>query len=108
MATQLSEIPALAAEDADLHFRQGNGIDLAGHGEDEGGLAAAVGAEDGDVLAGADGEVDVVKDDAIAARDVDVAQVEKMARIDLRGLLKACISDVPGIALRHSTPKLLD
>ena len=58
-----------------LHAGLNDGIELAGHGEDERGFAAAVGAEDGDVLAGADGEVDVVQDDAVAARDVDVAQV---------------------------------
>ena len=54
-----------------------DGVDLAGHGEDERGFAAAVGAEDGDVLAGADGEIHVVQDDAIAARDVDVAHFEE-------------------------------
>lgn len=73
MATELSEVPALAAEDADMHAGLDDGIELAGDGEDEGGLAASVGAEDGDVFAGADGEVDVVEDDAVSAGDVDAA-----------------------------------
>ena len=71
---ELGEVPAFAAEDADLRLRLDNRVALAGDGLDEGGFAAAVGAEDGDVLAGVDGEVDVVEDDVVAASHVDVGQ----------------------------------
>ncbi len=74
---ELGEVPAVAAEDADLGFGLGDGVALAGDGLDEGGLAAAVGAEDGDVFAGVDGEVDVVEDDVVAAGYVDVGQMKK-------------------------------
>jgi hypothetical protein len=57
-----------------------DGVELAVHGADEGGFAAAVGAEDGDVFAGLDGEVDVVEDDAVAGGYVDVAHVEEGMR----------------------------
>jgi hypothetical protein len=53
------------------------GVELAVHGADEGGFAAAVGSEDGDVFAGAYGEVDVVEDDGVAEGYVDVAHCEK-------------------------------
>ena len=53
---QLRQVPAFAAEDAHPHSRLHDGIDLAGHGEDQRGLSAAVGAENGHVLAGADAE----------------------------------------------------
>ena len=33
------------------------------------------------MLAGADGEVHVVQDDAVASRDVDIPQFEKLIRI---------------------------
>ena len=75
---ELGEVPAFAAEDADLVLvRVDDGVALAGDGLDEGGFAAAVGAEDGDVLAGGDGEVDVVEDDVVAAGYVDVLEREK-------------------------------
>ena len=61
-----------------LRFRSwDDGVALAGDGLDEGGFAAAVGAEDGDVLAGVDGEVDVVEDDVVAAGYVDVGQMQE-------------------------------
>ena len=74
---EFGEIPALTTEDADLGFWQGDGVALAGDGLDEGGLTAAVGAEDGDVLAGVDEEVDVVEDDVVAASYIDVGQMKK-------------------------------
>ncbi len=74
---EFGEVPAFAAEDADLRFRLDDGVALAGDGLDEGGFAAAVGAEDGDVLAGVDGEVDVVEDDVVAAGHVDVCQMQE-------------------------------
>jgi hypothetical protein len=82
MAAQLGQIPTLAAEDADEHSGLNDGIELAGHGENERGFAAAVRPENGDVLAGANVEIDVVQNNAIAARDVDRAHFEKGLRID--------------------------
>ena len=67
---EFGEVPAGAAEDADLGAGmaggRNGGVDFAVHGADEGGFAAAVGAEDGDVFAGLDGEVNVVEDGAFA------------------------------------------
>ena len=78
---EFGEVPAGAAEDADfvcgLAFEWRDGVALAGDGLDEGGFAAAVGAEDGDVLAGGYGEVDVVEDDVFSAGDVDVFEVQE-------------------------------
>lgn len=74
---ELGEVPAMAAEDADVHAGLDDGIKLAGDGEDERGLAASVGAEDADMLAGADFEVDVVEDGAVAAGDVDLGEGEE-------------------------------
>ena len=79
VAAQLGQVPALAAEDAHPHPGREHGIDLAGHGHDERGLAAAVGAEDRDVLAGVDLQVDVVQHHPVAARYIDLAQLEKPA-----------------------------
>ena len=74
---EFGEVPALAAEDADGRLRLGDGVALAGDGLDEGGLAAAVRAEDSDVLASVDGEVDVVEDDVFAAGYVYMGQVQE-------------------------------
>ena len=71
---QLGQVPAVAAKDADAHSGLHDGVNLAGDGENQGGLAAAVGAENRNVLAGAEVEVDVVQHNAVAARDVDVSQ----------------------------------
>ena len=76
VVAEVGEVPAAAAEDGD--FGAGKAgfwderVELAVHGADEGGFAASVGAEDGDMFAGLDGEVDVVEDDAVAEGDVDV------------------------------------
>ena len=84
---ELGKVPAGAAEDED--FRAGlvgvgvvsggwlDGVELTVHGADEGGFAAAIGAEDGEVFAGVDGEVDVVEDYGVSGGDGDVAEVEK-------------------------------
>jgi hypothetical protein len=76
---EFGEVPAGAAEDAYFGTGMGgagdDGVDFAVHGADQGGFAAAVGAEDGDVFAGGDGEVDVVEDDGVAEGYVDVAHV---------------------------------
>ena len=85
VAAQLGQIPALAAEDAHAHSRSDDGIELAGHGEDERGFSASVGAENGDVLAGADAEVDVVQHHAITARHVHVAQFKKLCAVTVAG-----------------------
>ena len=77
VAAQLGQVPAVATKDADMHARLHDRVELAGHGEDQRGLAAAVGAENGHVLAGADGEVDVVEHDAVAARHINLAQGKK-------------------------------
>jgi hypothetical protein len=74
---KFGEVPAFAAEDADFCLGLDDWVALAGDGLDEGGLAAAVGAEDGDVLAGVDGEVDVVEDDVVAACHVDLGQMQE-------------------------------
>ena len=84
VVAEFGQVPAAAAEDA--HFGAGravvgnDGVELAVHGADEGGFAAAVGAEDGDVFAGLDGEVDVVEDNAVAEGYVDVAHVQEVLR----------------------------
>ncbi len=75
---EVKDVPGIAAEDA--HFAGGRGIarvEFAGDGLDEGGFAAAVGAEDGDVFAKGDGEGDVFEAGAIAAEDGDVAKFEE-------------------------------
>ena len=72
------KVPPVAAEDANTHAGLDDRVNLAGHGEDERGFAAAVGPENGHVLAGADGEVDVVEHDAIAAGHVDLAKLEEL------------------------------
>ena len=69
---ELSEVPARAAEDADFSIRLGDGVALAGDGLDESGLAAAVRPENGDVLTGVDGEIDVVEDNVFPASYIDV------------------------------------
>ena len=83
---EFGKVPALAAEDADAGFRLDYGVTLAGDGLDESGFSAAVGAEDGDVLAGGDGEGDVVEDGVAAASYVDVLEGEegwhRLTRID--------------------------
>ena len=83
VAAQFGEVPALPAEDAHDHSRLEDGIELAGDGQNERGFAAAIGTEDGDVLAGADSEIDVVEHDTVAAGDADVAEAKEFRRTDL-------------------------
>lgn len=52
------------------------GVKLAGDGFEQGGFAAAVGAEDGEVFAGVEGEGDVVEDGLVAAGYGDVLEIE--------------------------------
>jgi hypothetical protein len=51
MLSQLRDIPAVTAEEANARFRRDDWVALAGDGLDERGLSAAVRAEDGDMLA---------------------------------------------------------
>lgn len=73
---EFGEIPARAAEDADGASRADQRVELAGDGLEERGLAAAVRAEDGEVLSRLEGEMDVVEDGGAAAGDVDVLEGE--------------------------------
>ena len=57
--------------------RHGDGIALAGHGLDERGFAAAVGAEDGDVLAAGDSQGNIVKDGFHSAGHGDVLEFDE-------------------------------
>ncbi len=82
MLPQLGQVPAITAKDAHPHLRLNNRVDLTGNGEDQRGLAAPVGAQDCDMLAGAKGEVHVVEHDPIAARNVHVLQFEELVGID--------------------------
>ena len=75
---QLGQVPALAAEDAHLHPRLHDGINLAGHGQNQRRLAAAVRPENRHMLAGANRQVHVVQHHALAARHVHLAQFEKL------------------------------
>jgi len=81
MLAQLRDIPALAAEETALHLGSEDRIALAGDGLDERGLAAAVGTENGDVLSGCDGEIDIVEDDRVAARYADLLHAQKFGRM---------------------------
>ncbi len=58
-----------------------HGINLAGHGQDERGFAAAVGAHDGHMLAGANAQIDIVQHHAVAAGHVYLLQFKKMGHI---------------------------
>jgi len=78
MSAELRNIPALAAEQAQLRGGRDDGIALAGDGFDERGFSAAVGAKDSDVFAVGDAEGDCVQDDVVAAGDRDVAHDEEV------------------------------
>ena len=79
---QLGQIPALAAKDAHPHPRLGDGIELAGHGQDQRGFAAAVRPQNRHMLPGANGQVHIVQHHAVAARHVHLAQFKKLARLE--------------------------
>ena len=63
----------------------GERVAFARDGFDQRGFAAAVGAEDADVFAGADLEGDVVEGGAFAAHDGDVVQGEQRGLGRFRG-----------------------
>jgi len=78
---ELGEVPAGAAEDLDFHAGKDEGVDFAIHGANEGGFPAAIGAENGYVLACLDVEVDIVEDDAVSEGDVDIGHAEELFRV---------------------------
>jgi hypothetical protein len=78
VAAQFGQVPAFAAKDAHVHLRPHHGVELAGDGQDERGFAAAVGTENGHVLARADAEMDVVQHHPLAARHVHPAQLKEI------------------------------
>jgi len=80
MSAELRNIPALAAEQAQLRGGRDDGIALAGDGFDERDFPAAVGAKDSDVFAVGDAGGDCVQDDVVAAGDRDVAHDEEVGR----------------------------
>ena len=82
VAAQLGQIPAFAAKDADEHSRLNDGIELASHGKNKRGFAAAVRTKDSDVLAGANAEIDVVQHHAVTASNIDCPHFQEGLRID--------------------------
>ena len=74
MLAQLGEVPAAAAEDADDGIVLVDGVALAGDGLDEGGFAAAVRAEDRNMLPGIHRQIDVMQDDIIATSYIYVCK----------------------------------
>ena len=81
VGAELRDVPALVAEEAKFGGGGDDGVALAGEGFDEGGFAAAVGAEDGEVFTIGDAEGDVVEDDVVAAGDGDVAHEEEVGLV---------------------------
>lgn len=77
MGAELRDVPAGSAKETQLGGGRDDRVALAGDGFDERRFAAAIGAEDGDVLAAGDAQGDVVEDDIVAAGDVDVAHEEE-------------------------------
>jgi alpha-L-fucosidase len=73
-AAEVFHGPALTAEDAQAGARAREGIALAGEDFEQGGFAAAVGAEDDGMFAAGEGEGDVMEDDGVAAGGVEVAE----------------------------------
>ncbi|HKH98548.1 MAG TPA: hypothetical protein VJ999_05515 [Candidatus Sulfotelmatobacter sp.] len=74
---QVEHIPALFPENRHRRSLTNHRIAFARNGLDERGLAAAVGAEDGDVLIGADAQGEIVQSDLLAAHDAQVLEVEQ-------------------------------
>ncbi len=69
---EFGEIPAGAAEDADDGAGKGERVEFAGDRLEQGGLAAAVGTEDGEVLSRVEDEIDVAENGSAATGDVNV------------------------------------
>jgi hypothetical protein len=85
VGAKLRDIPPLAAEEAQLGGGRDDGIALAGDGFDQRRFAAAVGAENGEVLAISDAQGDIVEDDIVATGDADVAHREEVGFAEGRG-----------------------
>ena len=75
VAEEMAQARLAAAHAVDVDGAAGRGAD-AGDGVEQGRLAGAAGADDGDELAGFDGEVDVVEDGVAVAGDTDVVDVD--------------------------------
>jgi len=88
VSAELRNVPSLATEEAQLGGGGDDGVALAGDGFDEGGLAAAVGTEDGKVFTVGDAEGDGVKDDVVAAGDGDVAHEEEVGLVHVGRALR--------------------
>ena len=74
---QLENLPAFPAENAHARARLRQGIAFTGHGFDQRGLAAAVGAQQSDVLSGGDAQGDIMKHNLKASRYRDIFQFQK-------------------------------
>jgi hypothetical protein len=72
MGAEVEDVPVFLALDAQTGFGLKQRIAFARDRLDERGFTAAVGAEDGDVLAGIDREAEAVQGEAWAALDTDV------------------------------------
>jgi hypothetical protein len=77
MRAEIEDIPVFLAQDAQAGFGLEQRIAFARDGFDERGFAAAVGAKDGDVLAGFYGEAEAVEGEPAAAFDGDVFEFEE-------------------------------
>ena len=60
-----------------------HGINLAGDGQDQRGFAAPIRSQNRHVLAGANVQVHVVQHDAVAARHVDIFELEELFGIEV-------------------------
>jgi len=89
VGAELGDVPALAAEEAELGGGREDGVALAGEGADQRGFAAAVGTKDGEVFAVGDAEGDGVEDDVVPAGDADVAHEEEVGIVGVGQSLSA-------------------
>jgi len=71
---EFGEIPAGTAKKVDGGAGEGERVEFAGNGLEQGGLAAAVGTKDGKVLSRVEGEMDVVENGDAATGDVNVME----------------------------------
>jgi hypothetical protein len=76
VGTQVPDVPALLAEEADVTARALDGIDLARQQLQQGRFAGAVGAEDGGMAAGGDVERQIIEDAGLPAIHSDVADLD--------------------------------
>ena len=76
VVAEVKYVPVGGAEDFERGFGAEQRVAFAGDGFNESRFAAAIGAEDGDVFAGVDGEVEAVEGAASAAFDEYVFEFE--------------------------------